>query len=457
MKIRHFAGEEFEGPVCSRLVLALCAVSVIALYLCTVCKVLVYTALHKYRRLAVANRYCGPDCLPCLPGLFCRRFPLFLFGFLSSLSLFRSVKEALKLGYHWDIIPRTGCYLLIWNLIVCGAFFDLPLYLDHTETRECRSNHDSCCVSLLVPLLPVPPRELVECRERILFVLIPSFLFFSFLSLSPLVRSTPYAGYFLAQLSPSRFVSIHGKGTTVLSGEIYSRETKKSTMNHPVSTDPPLADYFWIAGIDSISYGEHLAQDSKPTRRSFTEQLLEAIEAEEEVQETLLHAPAVGSRNGNKSSITLNCAPSVENRGAYSNSSSPSTEGGGIGFSASPGNLMRNGSNSSNSTITNSNPGQDRVTTFKGLTDQDFDHALLKFAAERDSFLDELSFSAGTVVPHKPLMHPRAQKVVSEDSGLQKTGSLRRRISLRDLSSMRRATSVVNRACEDLCFLFERG
>jgi len=242
-------------------------------------------------------------------------------------------------------------------------------------------------------------------------------------------------------------------------------------MNHPPSTEPPLADYFWIAGIDSISYGEHLAQDSKPTRRSFAEQLLEAIEAEEEVQETLLQAPASVLRNGNRSPTTSNGLPSPPEEEPQISPTTPvpniqrgnseveGNEGGGISSrAATPSNLMRNGSNSSNSTITNANAGsQERVATFKGMTDRDFDDALLKFAAERDSFLDELSFSAGTVVPNKPVIHPRAQRVVNEDISLQKTGSLRRRISLRELTSMRRAPSAVNRACKNWFFLVGRS
>lgn len=215
-------------------------------------------------------------------------------------------------------------------------------------------------------------------------------------------------------------------------------------MNNPPGLDPPLADYFWIAGIDSISYGEHLAQDSKPTRRSFTEQLLEAIEAEEEVQENLL-AP----RNGMPSpDSNVSIDPLVLNGDGEDTAAPRAT---------TPNNLIRNSSNSSSSTITNNNNGngsnsESRLRTFKGMNDDDFDNALLKFAAERDSFLDDLSFSAGTIVPHKPVMHPRAQRVVSEDlAALQKAPSLRRRISLRDLTSMRRAPSV-NRACKDQDF-----
>lgn len=214
-------------------------------------------------------------------------------------------------------------------------------------------------------------------------------------------------------------------------------------MNNP-GLDPPLADYFWIAGIDSISYGEHLAQDSKPARRSFTEQLLEAIEAEEEVQENLL-----SPRNG----TFLNGMPSLDSNVSIDPLASNvenSDSGDTPSRAATPSNLIRNSSNSSSSTITNNNNvgnPEGKPRRFKGMNDDDFDNALLKFAAERDSFLDDLSFSAGTIMPHKPVMHPRAQRVVSEDLALQKAPSLRRRISLRDLTSMRRAPSV-NRACK---------
>ncbi|KAI5784595.1 AEX-3 domain-containing protein [Geopyxis carbonaria] len=220
--------------------------------------------------------------------------------------------------------------------------------------------------------------------------------------------------------------------------------------------DPPLADYFWIAGIDSISYGEHLAQDSKPNRRSFTEQLLEAIEAEEEAQESSLQLPGTNGSNlrlSNGSSFNGSSSPSDRLSGisALSNiddnrestfSSQPSSR------SATPSNLMRNSSTSSNSTITEANAATMAPTLppVRKMGDQDFDKALLKFAAERDSFLDDLSFSAGTILPNKPLMHPRAQKVVTEEPKLDKTNSLRRRISLRDLTSMRRSPSMVNRA-----------
>lgn len=194
---------------------------------------------------------------------------------------------------------------------------------------------------------------------------------------------------------------------------------------------PPLAEYFWIAGIDSISYGEHLPPE--PPRMGFapSEGLIEAAEPEE--SETpfqrrsngTLHA---GSRSTSPSRFTPspNTTPTGEGRLSVASQNI----GGSLGKLRS--------SNSSTSTLANSLKA--------GMSDADFDKALFKFAAERESFLEDLSFSAGTIVPAKPVLHPRAQKVVNDDPSLQKAPSLRRRISLRDLSSMRRATSVVNRA-----------
>ncbi|KAF8544056.1 AEX-3 domain-containing protein [Trichophaea hybrida] len=214
-------------------------------------------------------------------------------------------------------------------------------------------------------------------------------------------------------------------------------------MSSARNLDPPLADYFWIAGIDSISYGEHLARGgAESTRKSFTDQLLVAIEAEEEAHggSSLLVPTSTNgsSRRSNGSSDRLSGGSS----GGILQPFHPSSE------SPQSVGLVRNSSNSSNSTITEANSGSNnnngRPVTVR--RDFDFDKALLKFAAERDSFLEDLSFSAGTVVPSKPLVHPRAQKVVTEEPKLEKQNSLRRRISLRDLTSMRRSPSAVNRA-----------
>lgn len=92
-------------------------------------------------------------------------------------------------------------------------------------------------------------------------------------------------------------------------------------------------------------------------------------------------------------------------------------------------------------------------TTIKGsqingngrfLSDTDFENALKKFASQRDSFLSDLTLSAGVVVPNRPKARPKTQKIVNEDAAGLKSGvgSIRRRISFRDLSSMKRQSSV---------------
>lgn len=99
------------------------------------------------------------------------------------------------------------------------------------------------------------------------------------------------------------------------------------------------------------------------------------------------------------------------------------------------------------------------------LGDFDFDKALLKFASEREHFLDDLSYSAGATVQKPPPMtsaraNPRTDrlKIEESDTGLGMNGrrsplrnvggSIRRKISFRDMSSIRRQTSTVQRSCK---------
>jgi len=171
----------------------------------------------------------------------------------------------------------------------------------------------------------------------------------------------------------------------------------------------------------------------EPPRMGFapSEGLIEAAEPDESenpFQRRSNGTLRAGSRSASPSRLTPspNATPTGEGRLSVASQS----------FGGSLGRLRS--SNSSTSTLANSLKA--------GMSDADFDKALFKFAAERESFLEDLSFSAGTIVNNKPVIHPRAQKVINDDGNIQKAPSLRRRISLRDLSSMRRAPSVVNRA-----------
>ena len=78
------------------------------------------------------------------------------------------------------------------------------------------------------------------------------------------------------------------------------------------------------------------------------------------------------------------------------------------------------------------------------LSEADFERALRKFASERDIFVNDLSLSAGAVLREKPKQRAKPQRIVSEDvSGLKSgLGSIRRRISFREMPSVKRTPSV---------------
>ncbi|KAI9867194.1 MAG: hypothetical protein M1813_009472 [Trichoglossum hirsutum] len=176
----------------------------------------------------------------------------------------------------------------------------------------------------------------------------------------------------------------------------------------------PLADYFWIAGVDSLSYneqlrlvpnaGEKLSNGNPPVASTIEEDKTLEVDDDQRV-------PA-SDRHNSFGRLSFG-EPRLSIHTVVAETDSKQT-----------------GSNRSSATIT----GIQLNGT--GLSDFDFDKALRKFAAERDSFLDELSFSAGTIVPNRPVLHPRTQRVTNEEpSGLKAVGgSIRRRISFRDLN-----------------------
>jgi hypothetical protein len=114
--------------------------------------------------------------------------------------------------------------------------------------------------------------------------------------------------------------------------------------------------------------------------------------------------------------------------------------------------------NGTNGLVGNSNGGSGGA-----LGDFDFDKALVKFANEREFFLDDLSFAAGAPPTRPPpLVAPRQQTVKISDGSNAPTpnskrnqlksvgGSIRRRISFRDMNSMKRQPTITQakRTCK---------
>lgn len=195
----------------------------------------------------------------------------------------------------------------------------------------------------------------------------------------------------------------------------------------------PLADYFFIAGIESTQIFEERERAS-----GLVAPTLNATIEEDKALDTASARP--------KSSEGLSVAdgPHRRSRSRFSYEARKSV-GSMTGLEA-----KTPASNRSSATVKGIQAGS-------GLSDADFEHALRRFAAERDTFLEEIQFSAGAVAqPTRPKPRQRTQRIVAEDAGTPKSGvgSIRRRIST--MSSMKRQPSAT-RQCEFAVQAFLRG
>ncbi|KAI9680578.1 MAG: hypothetical protein M1817_004018 [Caeruleum heppii] len=198
----------------------------------------------------------------------------------------------------------------------------------------------------------------------------------------------------------------------------------------------PLADYFWIAGVDSLSYGPQCQVDPNTGERSsgtFSAPVDPVIDENTPLETHDAHPHSSSDASAPESSL--------DRHGSFHRLSKLSDE---ARKSIQSVTIEGSGTASNRSSVTI----KPNHVNGSGTNEFDFDQALVKFASERDSFLDELSFTAGTIVHNRP-MHPKAQRIMHESTnGVNKSsgGSIRRRISFRDLNSMRRQPSLARNA-----------
>jgi hypothetical protein len=193
----------------------------------------------------------------------------------------------------------------------------------------------------------------------------------------------------------------------------------------------PLADYFWIAGIQSISYN-----DPSPQNPPLDETIAEDSEHESSSDSGFNGTSKTRARHSRQNSSHR--ISKLSNEGRFSIHTLDELDG-------------NTRSNRSSATIRpsqaiNSN-GTNGGSSDKGLMgDFDFDRALFKFAVERENFLEDLTFSAGAKIQSRPPMVNRAERIKAEDqdalgrrSPLRSIkGSIRRKMSFRDMSSVRK-------------------
>ncbi|KAI1000313.1 hypothetical protein K3495_g7882 [Podosphaera aphanis] len=205
-------------------------------------------------------------------------------------------------------------------------------------------------------------------------------------------------------------------------------------------TSAPLADYFWIAGIDSLSYQDLTLN---PPHNSPTPNAI-SVDAIEEHHERDTSTPPSRHTYG-----VSHSRQNSNNRFSMRSSIQDKCE-----------ETDYLGSNRSSMTIkASSNLNGITKSSGSGTKELDFDRALLTFASERDLFLDNLTFSAGAKVTKPPPMtnDPRclpptdSENVGNPTATIRKSprksvgGTIRRRISFRDMSSMKRQPTVVQR------------
>lgn len=215
------------------------------------------------------------------------------------------------------------------------------------------------------------------------------------------------------------------------------------------SSSTPLAEYFWIAGIESITYDDapppqpHQQQQQQQQTPPLESTIVEDGEPDDDAAFVAANghkkATARHSRqnSGNRlSKISLDGRLSIQTLDELEGNTSSNRSSATIRpVNAPNGNGTPGGA-----------PGEGRLM----MDGFDFDEALLKFAAERETFLEDLSFSAGAKVQSRPpMVNPRAGRIRAEDSepsGRRSPlknikGSIRRKMSFRDMNSVRKQPS----------------
>ena len=255
----------------------------------------------------------------------------------------------------------------------------------------------------------------------------------------------------------------------------------------PYSTSPassaqdtsptPLADYFWIAGVDGseiLETFQRLGDEYKANRDratspgpAVTDTIEEDADAEDAQEPSLDAFPIPGSggvlrgsvqrlsfRSGDSDSQHVNGTSS--NRSSVTIKGGGGTGNGGGGMGAGAGAEGNGGG---------AGPMSPRASSFLDEAGNfDFDKALLKFASERESFLSDLSLSAGAITPNaRPRSRLRTQKIVAEENNNNNNnnnngqsgggnllrsgiGSVRRHMAMRDMNSLKRQPSVARQA-----------
>lgn len=208
----------------------------------------------------------------------------------------------------------------------------------------------------------------------------------------------------------------------------------KVSSKAPEVTSTPLADFFWIAGLDGAEIletyqklGETAAFNGSQTLP--VEDTIEEDENAEAEASSIVESPRPTSRSSKRNSYHRLSKLSNEARLSLRSIDSNGRNG------------TNSNSNRSSGTVKAAHPSG--VPSL--LNDVDFDKALRKFAAERDSFFLDVNLNGTSNTQSRSRPRPRTQKIVADDvsPGLTRgIGSVRRHMSFKEMSSLKRQPSL---------------
>ncbi|KAI4960542.1 hypothetical protein J4E86_002164 [Alternaria arbusti] len=197
----------------------------------------------------------------------------------------------------------------------------------------------------------------------------------------------------------------------------------------------PLADYFFISGIESSQvYDERTQSNGIVTSPLAQPPVDETIEEDRALETDSIRPTSQDGLSNGDSTRRRSANRFSENRQSNCTIIGPDPK--------------QTASNRSSATIKGVQLGG------SGLSDQDFDIALRKFASERDTFLEEIQFTAGVAqqarsTPTRPRPRPQRVSQANNDDGVGNlrsgVGSIRRRISTMQ-SSLKRQSSTARQS-----------
>ena len=205
-------------------------------------------------------------------------------------------------------------------------------------------------------------------------------------------------------------------------------------INTPTDVSPPLADYFFISGIESSQVYDE--RNHQPTGLNGISPLLsppQPVDVDETIEEdraletdSLRPTSQDGLTNGEGIAKQRSARMSFDHRTSIGTIIGPDPK--------------QTASNRSSATIKGVQIGG------SGLSDVDFNNALRKFASERDTFLEEIQVTATAAQQSRSTptrVRPKPARVQHEDGAgslRPGVGSIRRRLSTMQ-SSLKRQPS----------------